>query len=272
MARSVTPPPENASGDWSRRLACAACILIPILLLALLTQHHAENAPMSLRWDDMQLSASPPMPMKEFLKEIRAAGKFPEVLNLQEPGILERIRETIVRHDWVESVQRVALIAPAQLRIDLHFRKPVARIENGTQIHWVDRLGKLLLPVTNNRDMYLIPIIGWNDRQVDSQQWLKQAAFTAQKLENDLNQWNLASIQIVDQSRLDVAELRLKTKGGTAIIWQTLKGSNLEEPTVEEKISRLRIYYERYGTLEVPVGYVLDVRVKEGLQRKQQSP
>lgn len=272
MARLVTPPPENARGEWSRRLACLACMLIPILMLILLLQHDAGMTKMDLRWDDIELSSSPPMPGRDFLKEVRAAGKFEEILNLQEPGILERIRTTILHHDWVESVQRVVLVSPALLRIELQFRKPVARIENGSQVHWVDRFGKILLPVDHNTQLNLIPIVGWNDRQTDSQQWLMQAASTAQQLENDLARWNIASIQVVNQSSLDVAELRLKTTGGTAIVWQTLKGSNLEEPTVEEKISRLRIYYERYGTLEVPVGYVLDVRVKEGLQRKQQLP
>jgi len=272
MDRLATPPPENAIEEWSRRLAYLACVLIPIIMLVLLVQHKPLEAQLRLRWDDIGLSANPPIPLKDFLKEVRAAGQFQEVLNLQEAGLLERLRETIQRHEWVESVQRVALVSPSQLQVDLTFRIPVAKIENGSQVHWVDQHGKLLLPVVPKMEWNLISIVGWNDRQEESHQWLVQAVKTAQQLENDVSHWNIGSIQIANYPALDVAELRLKTNGGTSIIWQTLKGSNVEEPTVEEKKSRIRIYLERYGTLEVPVGYVLDVRVKEGLQRKPQSP
>ncbi|MBL8821002.1 MAG: hypothetical protein JNJ77_00315 [Planctomycetia bacterium] len=268
MARLATPPPDSSLEEWSRRLACLVCIVIPILLLGLLLHQKPLESQFRLRWDDLRLSAVPPMPVKDFLNEVRAAGQFQEELNLHETELLERLRETIQRHEWVESVQRVALVSPRQLQVDLTFRKPVAKIENGSQVHWVDQHGKLLLPVAQKWKWNLISIVGWNDRQEESSQWLVQAAKTAQQLENDVSQWNLSSIQIANYPALDVSELRLKTKGGTSIIWQTLKGSNVEEPTFEEKKSRIRIYLERYGTLDVPAGYVLDVRVKEGLQRK----
>jgi hypothetical protein len=98
--------------------------------------------------------------------------------------------------------------------------------------------------------------------------WLAQAGQVAFQLQADLVPWNIASIYLIRDVPLDVADLRLRTKKGTFIIWQTLKGPVQEEPSLIEKQSRLRVYQERYGSLEAPTDQLLDVRVKEGLQRR----
>ena len=66
-------------------------------------------------------------------------------------------------------------------------------------------------------------------------------------------------------------ELALRTRGGTLVYWKTLEGATKEEPSFEEKVSRLRTYRERYGTLDLPPGQILDVREAEGILRKPRS-
>lgn len=271
MARLVTPIPESTPAEWGKRLAFLACVLIPLLLLLVLYLNDRQGRQELVSWNSVTLSATPPMPGADFLREVRAAGRFNEQLNLNEPQLFEKLQQACQRHDWVEKVSRVALIAPKQIQIDLIFRNPVARLQRGTQTHLVDRFGKILLPLKHNQGNELIALIGWDERSnndAEAMNWLAQAGQLAHQLQSDLGAWQIAAILLVRDNNLDTAELRLKTRKGNFIIWQTVKGANQDEPSVIEKQSRLRVYHERYGSLDAPPGQLLDVRVKEGLQRK----
>lgn len=271
MARLVTPPPESTPAEWGKRLAYLACVLIPVLLLVVLLLND-RVALQSFRWDQVQLTSTPPMSREEFLREVKAIGAFGDTLPVAEPGFLDRLRQAAIRHEWVESVSRVAITGQGTLQLDLTFRTPVARLERSGQIQLVDRYGKLFTPFPKLAVQQLIPLVGWEDRTNDAMQWLPQAGQLASQLQNELSTWKIVSLHLVRNKPLDLVELHLKTQAGTSIIWQTLHGSSLEEPMAEEKLSSLRLYFERYGNLDAPPGQVLDVRRKEGLQRRAVGP
>jgi hypothetical protein len=270
MARLVTPPPESTPAEWGKRLAILACVLVPVLtLVALLV---SDREPQRVRWDAITLSSSPPMPAVDFLREVRAIGQFPDPLNLNEPDLLTKVYQAVKQHDWVASVERVALAGAGKMQVDLTFRKPVAKLEKGTQLHLVDRQAKLLLPLFPQQSMGLLSLVGFVDQTTETQSYFGQAAELAALLQTEVAPWKLESIQLFRDHKLDVVDLRIKTQTGTYIIWQTLKGAVSDELSQAEKLTRLRLYHERFSTLEVPAGYVLDVRVKDGLQRRPLLP
>jgi hypothetical protein len=266
MARLVIRPPENTPPEWGKRLAYLACILIPVLLLVVLLIN--ERQPQRIRWEAITLSTSPPMPAADFLREVRAIGRFNDPLDLNEPELLTKLHQAFLQHDWVASVERIGLAGPTKLHVDLTFRKPVARIDRGTQQHLVDRQGKLLIPLFPQQVMGLVQLVGFDDRSAETTNWLIRAAGLVAELQSDLTTWKIVSIHLVRDNALDVADLRFKTQTGTYIVWQTMKGAVSDELTVAEKLTRLRLYQERFGNLEAPAGHVLDVRIKDGLQRR----
>ncbi|HMO37563.1 MAG TPA: hypothetical protein PKA06_16105 [Gemmatales bacterium] len=269
MARLVTPPPESTPAEWGKRLAILACALIPVLLLLVLMVH--EHEPMRIRWDAISLSEAPPMPVGDFLREVKAIGQFPDPLDMGQPEILNQLYEATSRHDWVARVERIALPAPGKIHMVLHFRKPVAKLQKGTQLHLVDHEGKLLLPLFPQQSEGLLSITGFENRTAANEGWFMQAVELASLLKAESN-WKLLGIQIFQNQRLDEADLRIRTQSGSWIIWQTLRGTTSDELSVAEKLTRLRLYHERFGSFDVPAGYVLDVRVKDGLQRRPLTP
>lgn len=270
MARLVTLSPESTPAEWGKRLAYLACVLLPVLLLIVLLVN--ERQPVRLRWDSVTLSSPPPMPASDFLREVRAIGRFADPLDLNEPELFSKLYKAFQQHDWVEKVERVGLTGIAKWQVDLTFRRPVAKIEKGAQVHLVDRQGKVLLPLYPQQSIGLVSLIGWNDRNTESTPWLLQAVELADQMKSELSIWKITSIQLYRDPSLDVVDLRFRTQSGTYIIWQSLKGSTSDEPSISEKLSRLRVYHERFGNLEAPPGHVLDVRNKEGLQRRPASP
>lgn len=267
MARLVTPPPESTPAEWGKRLAYLACVLIPVLLLLVLVLND-RTKPRTISWEGVQLSSTPPMSRGDFLREVRAVGQLSDTLPVEEDGLLERLRSAFARHEWVEEVKRVSVAGPDSLLIELTFRSPVARLDRTGQTQVIDRQGKVLMPVPQMALNQLVPLIGWDERNTESMNWLPAAGQLAHQLQRDIVVWKIASIHLVRDLSFDTAELRLKTQANTFIVWQMLKGGTGEEPSVEEKLSRLRIYHERYGNLDAPPGQLLDVRRKEGLERR----
>ena len=275
MARLVAPAPDNTPAEWGKRLAYLACVLLPVILLLAVYLYDHKKTQAELTWNDITLSETPPMATEEFLREVRAIGGFLDTLDPGDSQLFEMLRQACLRHEWVEQVSRVSLKAPHQIHFDLQFRVPLARLQRGTLIHLVDRHGKILLPLTSTQGNQLISLIGWDDSAMgnaEAMTWLAHAAQLVQQLQADLSRWQIASLHLARDTHLDTAELRLKTRNGSWIIWQSLKGPAVEEPAWEEKQSRLRVYHERYGSLDAPAGQMLDVRSKEGLQRRPVNP
>lgn len=269
MARLVTPPPKNTAAEWGKRLAYLACVLVPILLVVVLLLNERDPNKDRMSWEDITLSSTPPMAKADFLREVKAAGRFSDTLDVHDTQLLEMLQQAAQRHDWVQEVSRVALVGPHTIHIDLTFRTPVAKLQRGTQTHLVDRFGKVLLPLTPYQGSTLVSLVGWGERNMmdaESIGWISQAGELAFQLQADLASWNIDSIHLFRDVPLDMADLRLRTKNGTFIIWQTLKGPTQEEPSLIEKQSRLRVYKERFGSLDAP-GQLLDVRNKDGLRR-----
>jgi hypothetical protein len=274
MARTSSPDADRA--EWGKRLTYVACVAVVLFTIILVIFGKADPQRYQVGWNAVTLSVPPPMPAADFLREVRAIGRFGETLDLSDqPGVFERLYQALTRHEWVEQVHHVGLQGPTKIVVDLSFRTPVARLRRGGQWHLVDRQGKLLLPLHPEQGKDLVQLVGWDDRtalDAASSAWLTEGAHLAAQLRPDLTAWSITSIELIRLRSLGLVELALRTRGGTLVLWKTLEGSTKEEPRFDEKVSRLRTYRERYGTLDLPAGQMLDVREAEGILRKPGGP
>jgi hypothetical protein len=257
---------------WSRRLLITACLVLPLALGTVIWWKDGARHGQRIGWDAVHLVQPSPMPTADFLRELRVAGGWNSFLDLGDPDFLEKLNAVCSRHDWVERVNYLGLGPNGQLSVDLLFRKPIARIKRGGQPYVVDHQGKWLMPFPNVPIDDLVELVGWeslwplDQRSTD---WLKAAALLAEVIQSDKSAWNIESIVLVRQPVLS-PDLRLQTRQKQQIIWQSLDESGDREPSPTEKLSRLRIYFDRFR--QIPEGQVLDVRPTDGIIRFKTSP
>lgn len=272
MTRTTTPDP--ARSEWGKRVIYVACIALPVVILLAVIFREVDGRLQQIKWDAVILSSSPPMPTADFLREVRALGSLNEQLNLQDETLFGSLHAAFSRHEWVEQVQRVALIPTKSILVELTFRTPVARLLRAGQPYLIDRTGKLLLPLKPEQGQGLVHLRGWEEHKsldLKAIAWLEQAARVAFTMKDDLAKWSVVSIDLLHRP-LGMVDLGLRTQDGRIIIWQRLEsqGTPNEESTNEEKVSWVRVYFERYGS--IPEGQILDVRQKGGLQRVPWKP
>lgn len=232
---------------------------------AILTFHNGDSRnrqAYQLGFGHIEHPPLPPCVPDRFLAEVRVLGTFPEVLDTGEADLLERLHQAFAKHPWVERVDRVVKPSPQRIRVELHFRQPVAVVVVGKERHAVDRHG-VLLPKGDGKLPSLLEVWGvtdppsgppgtpWGDPSVAA------AARLADIVRRDREYLELVAIAVgVDPLEPD---LRLRTKGGSQVIWSSLPD---EEPAShEEKLKLLRAYREQHRSLDLPDGpYRLDLR------------
>jgi hypothetical protein len=274
---SIAPPeptPTRAAPRWVPWLI-AGCLL-PIFLLPIiyaLIQSAANTDRLRLEFARLEVDAgAQPLPA-EFLEEVRRLGGLPQVLELREAGLPGRLTQAFGRHPWVESVERVAILPRGRVAVRLTPRRPVAVVQVGTKgsTVLVDRHGIALArgdaPSELPRIITADEPLGQPGHRYGVAE-VELAAQTAAVLHADRDQLGITTL-VISRDQL-APELRLRTHGGTTIIWQSLKASGREaEPSPEEKLRRLHAYVANYGSLDKPSGpYLLDVRSPAGLLRE----
>ena len=58
----------------------------------------------------------------EFLGEVQYNGKFPDRVNVLDPGLPDRLREAFRQHPRVARVDAVRVLAPRRVQVELTFR------------------------------------------------------------------------------------------------------------------------------------------------------
>lgn len=74
---------------------------------------------------DIDCPAPPGQKRAGFLEEVQYLAGMPDRLRLLEDGLAERLAAAFGRHPWVETVGRVEVVPPRQVRVELAFRTPV---------------------------------------------------------------------------------------------------------------------------------------------------
>lgn len=103
----------------------------------------------------------------------------------------------------------------------------------------------------------------WNDKRVDA---AAQIGEVLRPFWRNLKLDKIQPAQLAYRStRKDVKDFELVTRGGTVFIWgksQSEKSASTARTTLsnQEKAAKLKHYFEKHGTLDVPGNRILDLR------------
>jgi hypothetical protein len=86
----------------------------------------------------------PGLSRADFLDEVEYYGTLPRRLHLLDEGLPARLAEGFAKHPWVAKVEKVEVLPPSEVRVQLAYRVPalVVKSEAGTRV--VDGGGVLL--------------------------------------------------------------------------------------------------------------------------------
>ena len=237
------------------------------------------NERYQLRFTEMDVSTPPPYVPQSWLQDVQALGRLPEVLDTRAKDLPSQLRQAFAASPWVDEVELVAIRSHRRIESRLHFRAPVAVVPVESDAYLVDAKGIALPrgPQTTALEALLLPIRGaasaphqgfgrsWGNAAVET------AAGVAAAIRSERETWQIVAIELgADPLRSDV---RLRTRKGTVVIWQTIGGDSNRETSSAEKVRHLRDYSARFGSLDQPSGpYELDLRFPEGILRRPLAP
>lgn len=199
-------------------------------------------------------------------------------ISIMDKDITRRVKDAFALHSWVERVVCVSKHFPATLNVELEYRRPACIVAASGQWFPVDVHGYVLpwsdfspseleqLPQVIGIDT--LPVVSgayWNDKQVDA------AARIGAVLCPVWEELGLDFIRPLqtpyNAGQTEAKNFELVTKQGTVILWGT--SSNPKQPSTgssqtlsnEEKVAKLKRYFQQHGTLDLPEGRVLDLRL-----------
>jgi hypothetical protein len=237
--------------------------------LYLLWQMVAPHVLAGVSFDPKRLEVVPEPPgwiHSDLKAEVVRDGSLDGALSLLDEGLAERVYKAFALHPWVAKVVRVT--KQDTITVELVYRKPVLMVEVPGGLYPVDEEG-VLLPT---KDFSALEARGyprltgiqtvtegpvgtrWQDSRVAG------AAQLAAALIEDWNALNFrAIVPVVGMGRSPNYELH--TRKGTRILWGAANSSSTSaEPSVAEKLARLKRYVADRGSLEGPNGpQVLDL-------------
>lgn len=128
-------------------LAGVAAVVAGIIYLGNLARDHLrEHEQYQIRFADIECQPPPGMKPGEFLDEVQYLSSMPAQLNLLEQQLPEKLAKAFGRHPWVEEVLKVQILPPAQIHVQLTYRRPALAIRWDEQMRAVDGNGILLPP------------------------------------------------------------------------------------------------------------------------------
>jgi len=75
-----------------------------------------------LPFKEIECAAPPGQDRAEFLGEVQYSGPFPDKVNVLDPTLTDRLRDSFARHRRVERVINVSVQPPKRIRVELTFR------------------------------------------------------------------------------------------------------------------------------------------------------
>ncbi|MCA9059776.1 MAG: hypothetical protein KDA96_25620 [Planctomycetaceae bacterium] len=212
--------------------------------------------------------------------------------SLLDETLSERVALAFYTHPWIEDVRSVRKSYPPRLHVEVVYRVPVAMVSGVDGYYPVDRHGVLLPPGDFSvADIARYPHI---DRVSSvplgnvGEPWGDPAVIGAAELAAVLQQsagekdgqpqpvWRALGIESVLAPRsvamdedAEHLEYRLRTTGGTQIVWgRTPSTQHPGELSVEQKLARLTDYLAGYGAFDDAHGpYEIDIRPWHGIGR-----
>jgi hypothetical protein len=207
-----------------------------------------------------------------FLNEVQYLAEFPERFALLDDDLPRRLAQAFARHPCVERVDRVEVVPPRQVRVQLAYRTPVLvactqrqqgearpNLANGSAFA-VDRHA-VLLPLKGSVDdlpiLWGSPLPAGPAGTPVADDDVAAAARTADFLRPHQGRLQLLNFAVVDGG------LVLSHAADVRILWGRAPGMEADdEVPAAEKLRRLLAYCEEYGGLGRPGAREHDVRPK----------
>lgn len=216
-----------------------------------------------ITYDQIHLPETPPWIRRDIKTQALRDASLDEPLSLLDPELSARIARALGLHPWVERVNRVEPRFPAEIVIDLSYRRPVCMVELPAGYYPLDHAA-ILLPTTDftsaePRKYPLLvgitsPPLGpvgsrWDDPRVVG------AASIAGTLADNWEKWKLKAIvpsaQANGGQQQDEFTYHLVTQAGTEIPWGHALGREVApEPDAGKKIGRLLQHFAEHGSLD----------------------
>lgn len=211
-------------------------------------------------------------------------------LSLHESTLSERIAAAFHTHPWIEKVVSVRKTWPAQVQVNVLYRRPVALIRTTDGLYPIDRNG-VLLPAADfsPEDLNRYPVIEgissspagrlgevWGDSLVTEAAQLAEVLLQEHTGGSWWEMLRLQGIQVPEARPEPEAdsEFELVTPGGSRILWgRSPSTSHPGELDVQQKLDRLRELQSRYGSFDGPHGpWQIDIRSWRGIRRVALAP
>lgn len=213
---------------------------------------------------DVRITPLPEWIHRDIRFEVFRNASLDRPLSIMDEDLTERIANAFSLHAWVAKVVRVSKQHPAQVNVELIYRRPVCMVEVQGNLLPVDVYG-VLLPngpddfsaVEKSRYPRLIGIDGvpvgmtgecWGDARVVGGAEIAAALGDVWK---ELDLWKIIPSDPAASGAAGEHTYRLLTRGGTQILWGRAPGADAPgELPAAEKVARLRTYAAEHGTLE----------------------
>ncbi len=231
--------------------------------------------------ENIQVSELPEWVPANLVQQALKQAGLPARMSLLDKGLIGQIAAAFSLHPWVEAVERVEKHHPAGVSVTLRYRRPVAMVEVRDGLYPIDE-NAVLLPPRDFRqsDASKYPIVSgvqsvpaggvgqpWGDTVVTGA--ARVASLLTRSDASGKPYWQALALNRIDaparlsaDDRLDDLIFRLRTRGGSRIIWGRAPGTGHPgEVTAEKKIRRLQDYLANFGRYETAHGpSELDIR------------
>jgi hypothetical protein len=248
----------------------AACVLL-LAIVGFAVAWNRWGAPVTtgpdyvVTPDKIALTPQPEWIHANVKAEVVRAGSLTR-LDLREPKLVEQIAEAFALHAWVAKVVRVEKRYPAEVTVEVEYRRPVAAVEitlgGQRELLFIDA-ESILLPsadfAQNQAQDYLriggvsggpAGVYGapWGDERV------AEAAQIAAAIGERFKAARLYRILPAEASGGHMT-YELRTAGETRVVWGAAPGrESANEPSAEHKIAALLALISDKGPLDRPGG------------------
>jgi hypothetical protein len=278
--------PSNTAGLVGATLVLAGLIIAAFFGWKYWAEPKVHSQRYQLVAENVEIPNTPPWIRSDIRAEVFRDGSLSDASSL-EVDLAPRVAHAFEMHPWVAEVTRVSKQAPANVIVELTYRRPIAWVEvpdgmfgqQGQAALPIDS-ESVLLPQTdfseddlgsfiriNIEELSMCGPTGtpWGDARVAG------AAEIARLLGKEWRELGLYKIRaLADYSQPNApaaTRYELHTPKGKRLIWGSVPGSeSVGELPAEKKLNLLREYVKRVGPLDEGTVLGLDLRNPESIR------
>lgn len=225
--------------------------------------HVMQSPQYHIQLENVHITPPPPWIHTDIKSQVIRDAEIDGVLSVLDEELVERIYQGFAAHPWVAKVLHVAKSAPAQLDVELVYRKPVCMIQVTGGLFPVDIEGVLLptadfspheaarFPRLSNAPLPSEPPAGavWRDIRV------LEAARLAAALNDVWDEMSLHHFELMAEAASDGNHYQILTRSGSRVFWGPAPGPDeASQAVTKTKLAQLKQYFTERGSLDGPHG------------------